>query len=216
MVHGPCARLHTGLDWNDLRYFLAISRTGTLVGAARELGVEHTTVSRRLAALERALDTRLFIRGPEGLTLTAAGTDLLLPAEEMQRNADAIERLVAGQDQKIEGKVRLTIPEAMNTYALQALTGLRKRHPGLLVEVLSESTREYDRGDKFGHYREISTLREYLLIEQDKVLVEHFQLGPNKIWAPTSHDTLSEVVALSSVNIALPLSEVYQQVFKQP
>jgi Uma2 family endonuclease len=89
-------------------------------------------------------------------------------------------------------------------------------NPTLLVEVLSESTREYDRGDKFGHCREISTLRDYLLIEQDKVFVEHFQLGPNKIWAPTSHDTLSEVVALSSVNIALPLSEVYQQVFKQP
>lgn len=139
MVHGPCARLHTRLDWNDLRYFLAVSRAGTLVGAARELGVEHTTVSRRLAALERALDTRLFIRGPEGLTLTAAGTDLLPPAEEMQRNADAIERLVAGQDQKIEGKVRLTIPEAMNSYALQALTGLRERHPGLLVEVLSDN-----------------------------------------------------------------------------
>ena len=127
------------MDWNDLRYFLAVSRTGTLVGAARELGVEHTTVSRRLAALERALDTRLFIRGPEGLSLTAAGTDLLLPAEEMQRNADAIERLVAGQDQKIEGKVRLTIPEAMNTYALQALAALRERHPGLLVEVLSDN-----------------------------------------------------------------------------
>jgi Uma2 family endonuclease len=89
-------------------------------------------------------------------------------------------------------------------------------NPTLLVEVLSESTREYDRGDKFGQYREIPTLRDYLLIEQDKVFVEHFQIGPNKIWAPTSHDTLSEVVALSSVNIALPLSEVYQQVFKQP
>lgn len=139
MVHSPCARLHTGLDWNDLRYFLAVSSAGTLVGAARELGVEHTTVSRRLAALERALETRLFIRGPEGLTLTAAGVDLLAPAEEMQRNADAIERLVAGQDQKIEGQVRLTIPEAMNTYALQALAGLRERHPGLLVEVLSDN-----------------------------------------------------------------------------
>ena len=139
MVHSPCARLHTGLDWNDLRYFLAVSRSGTLVRAARELGVEHTTVSRRLAALERALDTRLFIRGPEGLTLTAAGSDLLPSAEAIQRNVDAIERLVSGQDQKVEGKVRLTIPEAMNTYILQSLTGLRERHPGLLVEVLSDN-----------------------------------------------------------------------------
>lgn len=139
MAHSPCARLHTGLDWNDLRYFLAVSRTGTLVKAARELGVEHTTVSRRLAALERALDTRLFIRGPDGLTLTAAGADVLPAAEAIQRNVDAVERLVGGQDQKIEGKVRLTIPEALNTYVLQSLAVLRERHPGLLVEVLSDN-----------------------------------------------------------------------------
>lgn len=139
MVHIPCARLHTGLDWNDLRYFLAVSRAGTLVKAARELGVEHTTVSRRLAALERALGTRLFIRGPEGLALTAAGADLLPSAEAIQRNVDTIERLVTGQDQKVEGKVRLTIPEAMNSYVLQSLAALRERHPSLLVEVLSDN-----------------------------------------------------------------------------
>jgi DNA-binding transcriptional LysR family regulator len=65
------------MDWNDLRYFLTIARSGSLAKAARELSVEHTTVSRRLGALEGDLGTRLFARGPAGLTLTPAGKSIL-------------------------------------------------------------------------------------------------------------------------------------------
>ncbi|MFI5307718.1 MAG: LysR family transcriptional regulator, partial [Polyangiales bacterium] len=95
------------VDWNDLRYFLAIARAGTLTSAARDLRVEHTTVGRRLAALEGALGVRLFTRGPDGFALSQAGSEILVLAEEIAARVDAIERRVAGSDAKIEGVVRL-------------------------------------------------------------------------------------------------------------
>ncbi len=127
------------MDWNDLRYFLAVSRAGTLAGAARELGVEHTTVGRRIAALESALGVRLFSRGPEGFSLTLAGNDIVPRVEGIAAHVDAIERLVSGTDQRPEGRVRLTIPDALNAYTMQALAQLRELHPALMVEILCDN-----------------------------------------------------------------------------
>jgi len=131
------------LDWNDLRYFLALSRAGTLAGAARELGVEHSTVGRRLAALEAALGVRLFTRGPAGMTPTAAGEEILGSAVRIAELVDGIQRSVSGGDARVEGTVRLTIPEAHSTYVVQHLAALRERHPGLLLDILS-GNREFD------------------------------------------------------------------------
>jgi DNA-binding transcriptional LysR family regulator len=128
--------VHDVLDWNDFRYFLAIARAGTFAGAARELGVEHTTVGRRLTALETALGTRLFIRGPEGLTLTPAGREVLPLAEELAARAQAIERRVSGQDSRVEGVVRLSVSEALSGYFVKQTATLRDLHPGLTVEML--------------------------------------------------------------------------------
>jgi DNA-binding transcriptional LysR family regulator len=133
----------TALDWNDLRYFLALSRAGTLAGAARELGVEHSTVGRRLAALESDLGVRLFTRGPSGLTPTAAGEEILDSALRIAALVDGIERRVSGADARVEGTVRLTIPEAHNVYVVQELGALRERHPALLLDIVSDN-REVD------------------------------------------------------------------------
>jgi DNA-binding transcriptional LysR family regulator len=123
------------LDWNDFRYFLAIARAGTFAAAARELGVEHTTVGRRLTALETALGTRLFIRGPEGLTITGAGREVLPLAEELAARAQAIERRVSGEDSRVEGTVRVSVSEALSGYFVKQSAALRERLPGLTVEV---------------------------------------------------------------------------------
>jgi DNA-binding transcriptional LysR family regulator len=131
----PCEPARV-VDWNDFRYFLAIARAGTFAAAARELGVEHTTVGRRLTALETALGTRLFIRGPEGLTLTGAGRDVLPLAEEIAARAQAIERRVSGDDGRVEGTVRVSISEAISGYMVKQSAALRDRHPGLMVEML--------------------------------------------------------------------------------
>ena len=85
-------------DWNDLRYFLAIHREGTLAGAARSLRVQHSTVGRRLEMLEAALGASLFARTPDGFQLTRAGTEVLSLAEDAERALVAIERRVAGDD----------------------------------------------------------------------------------------------------------------------
>jgi DNA-binding transcriptional LysR family regulator len=131
------------MNWNDLLYFLAIGRTGTLVKAGKELGVEHTTVARRLAALENALGVKLFLRGPEGLALTEAGHAILPSAQAIAAHVEEIARRVSGLDLRVEGAVRLTIPEGLQGYMMEALPRLQERHPALVVEVLSDN-RAYD------------------------------------------------------------------------
>jgi len=124
-------------DWNDLRHFLAVARSGTLAGAARELKVEHTTVGRRIGALETALGAKLFTRGPDGFALTDAGKDILAHAEHVARSVESIERRASGDDGRIEGTVRLTTSEALSGYFVKHLAELRAIHPALTVEILS-------------------------------------------------------------------------------
>jgi DNA-binding transcriptional LysR family regulator len=124
------------LDWNDLRYFLAIARLGTLAGAARELGVDHTTVGRRLAALETALGARLYTRGPEGYALTEAGAAILPNVEAIAHEVEAIARR-ATADAKVEGKVRLSVADSVSGYFVAMVSQLQARHPGLVVEIVS-------------------------------------------------------------------------------
>jgi DNA-binding transcriptional LysR family regulator len=127
------------MDWNDLRYFLAIARTGSLARAAKELCVEHTTVSRRLGALEADLGARLFARGPGGLTLTPAGQSILPVVEAVATQIGSLERTVSGADGRVAGVVRLTIPESGNAYFMEQLAQLRSRHPDLLIELISDN-----------------------------------------------------------------------------
>jgi DNA-binding transcriptional LysR family regulator len=125
------------VDWNDLRYFLALVRAGTLAGAARALKVEHTTVSRRLAALEAALGARLLVRTPDGFRATEVGQAILPLVEEIDRTAEAIARRAGGEDERLDGKVRVTTSEAFTGFLVKGLAELRARHPELVVEVLS-------------------------------------------------------------------------------
>jgi Uma2 family endonuclease len=85
-------------------------------------------------------------------------------------------------------------------------------NPVVIVEVLSESTERYDRGDKFQHYRRIDTLREYVLVSQDKVLVECYTRD-GEFWRYNSVDDLDGVLTLASVSLEIPLSLIYHKVF---
>lgn len=127
-------------DWNDLRYFLAIRRAGSLAGAARELRVDQTTVGRRLAALEDAFDARLFDRTPDGLVLTPAGEDIVPSAERIEESVTEIERKISGEDARLQGTVRVSCSEAFaSNYLVPALPSLRAVHPDVLVEVVTTS-----------------------------------------------------------------------------
>ena len=89
-------------------------------------------------------------------------------------------------------------------------------NPSLLVEVLSDSTEAYDRGDKFALYRQIPSLREYLLVSQGRVLVELFARGDDGRWVLADYRSLSDRVPLPSLDCTLDLAEVYDKVALPP
>ena len=99
-------------DWNHLRYLLAISRHGSLSGAARELSVEHSTVGRRLARLEKSLQIKIFDRTPEGYLPTSVGEAVLAHARTIETETLALEREVSGRDSRVSGTVRISALDA--------------------------------------------------------------------------------------------------------
>src|SRR5690349_17083235 len=98
-------------DWNDVRAFLAVARSGRLTAAAARLGVDHSTLSRRIAALEHSLKAKLFDRSPSGYTPTDQGRRLMPLAEEMERLALGAAETVGGSAGIVEGVVRIGSPE---------------------------------------------------------------------------------------------------------
>ncbi|TQV71143.1 LysR family transcriptional regulator [Exilibacterium tricleocarpae] len=125
------------MDWNLLPDFLAIVRAGTLAGAADSLRVNHSTVYRRLNQLETQLQTRLFERLPDGYQLTASGESLLPFAQQMEAQADALERQLTGTDKTLRGEVRLTAPENLAyAYLPQLLARFHHRYPDIQVTIL--------------------------------------------------------------------------------
>src|SRR6185436_1446139 len=106
--HGPKTN---HLDWEDLRSALHLARSGSVRRAARALGVSHSTVLRRLAALEATTRVRLFERKPDGYELTPAGQDVFDTARDLEEGVAALERRVAGRDLRLSGTVRVTLPD---------------------------------------------------------------------------------------------------------
>ena len=128
------------LDSDQLRIFLALIRTGNTVAAARRLGIDHSTVSRRLSALERTLGTRLFDRSPRGLAPTEAAAALIAHAERIESELIAAAESVAGRDIEARGAVRLATPEVFGTYLVAPhVADLHVRHPHLTLELAPES-----------------------------------------------------------------------------
>ena len=128
------------LDWNDLRYLLAVARGGTLAGAAKALGVDDSTVSRRVARLEARLEARLFERAGDGrLRPTPAGAAALERAERMELEVEGLRDSVTGTDTVCAGTVRLTsVPLLVNRLLVPALPGLLDRHPALHLELVAD------------------------------------------------------------------------------
>jgi DNA-binding transcriptional LysR family regulator len=124
------------VDWNDLKYLLALKRAGTLAGAARALSVDHSTVSRRLVALEEAIGSQLLQRTPEGLCFTEAGNTAAASAEAMDAAAVGLLSKLAGGDELDAGIVRLTCAEGFIPYLVAELEQMRVAHPQLSVELL--------------------------------------------------------------------------------
>jgi DNA-binding transcriptional LysR family regulator len=139
---GIHAKLHGMPGWDDVRYFLEVSRGGTLAAAGKRLGVDYTTVGRRIAALERELGAKLFERTPDGFVSTEAGEDLRETAERMEAAALELERRALGADRRLSGAVRIASTEAIaQVLVLPAVSALHVRHPDIRVHVLTGSAR---------------------------------------------------------------------------
>jgi len=123
------------MGWDDLRYVLAVARTGSLAGAARSLGVNHTTVLRRVDAFEKTLGLRLFERLPAGYILTAGGEELIAAARHIHGTVAMLERKLAGQDLRLSGVVRVTTTDTLMSSILpEILAEFRASHSRIQVE----------------------------------------------------------------------------------
>ena len=130
-------RIRTGPDWDDVRVFAALARHGSLSGAARALSLNHATIARRLAALERSLGAKLVERRPDGYVLTPAGQRTLGIAAQMEQAAAGLGRdHAAGQP---TGLVRVNAtPSLAQGFLMAHLAGFAARHPGLDIEITSD------------------------------------------------------------------------------
>jgi len=124
-------------DWENLRYFLAVARHGTVLGAANSLGVSHSTVLRRIEQFEKATGTRLFKKLQRGYELTPAGEVLFANARDIENNIETVLALAEGSGKAAEHKLRISQPEIgiLNIYPLYA--EFRRQHPDITLEVHS-------------------------------------------------------------------------------
>jgi DNA-binding transcriptional LysR family regulator len=128
-----------GLVWDDIRYFLELTRHGKLTATARVLGVEHSTVSRRVAALEKRLGIRLFDRLPKSWNLTKEGEELLAYAHRIEEEALAFSRASMGIG-ALRGTVKISAPPVFASHFLvPRLAALRHRWPGIMIEMIGEA-----------------------------------------------------------------------------
>lgn len=124
-------------NWDDIRFFLAVASAGSVARAAAALAVNHTTVSRRLAALERRLHVRLFERRPNGWVITPAGEEILASAQRMREDAAAIHRSIFARDERLSGLLRVTADgTVLRTLLMPGLVSFARRHPDIHVELV--------------------------------------------------------------------------------
>jgi DNA-binding transcriptional LysR family regulator len=166
------SRLHTGhaivhgmFTWDDARVMLAVQRTGSLSAAGRELGVNQSTVGRRLHALDEALGVKVFLQTAEGYLLSPAGERLLSHARKMEDDAFALERAASGADAGLTGPVCVTGPDALSARVLAPLlVELHGKLPRVDFELLADnrtlslSRREADMAVRTARPREASVV----------------------------------------------------------
>lgn len=129
------------MNWNDLKYLLALSRLGTLSAVAKESGVDMTTVSRRLKALEASVGSQLFLRIDNRYVPTAALSEALADAERAETGIERFQRALKGQDQSLQGTIRITsVHTFINSYLLSRLQDFYVRYPEIELEIIADSS----------------------------------------------------------------------------
>ena len=137
------------MDWNDLRFFLAVAREGSTLAAGRVLRTSQTTVARRIAALEEALGFPLFEKRQAGYALTPTGQELLSRAEQAETALNAFSDAAAAQSRDLSGTVKITTEEVYAiTLLAPLLTELHQLHPEIMIELdTSQTVRDLGAGE---------------------------------------------------------------------
>jgi DNA-binding transcriptional LysR family regulator len=126
------------IDWDDVRYFLAVARGGSVRAAGERLGVNHSTVLRRIAQLEERLGVHMFEKLPSGYRMTAAGEEVLEFADQMEASSHLLETRVFGRDQSVRGLLRVTLAPTLATHLLMPdFADFARLHPDIEMEILS-------------------------------------------------------------------------------
>ena len=137
------------LDWNDLRYFLAVANGGSTLAAGRALHVSQTTVARRIAALEEALGIQLFDKRQAGYALTPAGEGLLDHARQVEASANAFADAAGAHGRELRGTVRITSEDIYGTGLLSSLLrDLHELHPEIMIDLdMVQEMRDLGKGE---------------------------------------------------------------------
>src|SRR6202000_3029391 len=126
------------MDWDDVRFFLAVARGGSVRPAAERLGVNHSTVLRRIAQLEDRLGAHMFEKMPSGYRLTEAGEEVLELARQMEVSSHQLETRILGRDQSVRGLLRVTLAPTLATHLLMPdFADFARLHPDVEMEILS-------------------------------------------------------------------------------
>jgi DNA-binding transcriptional LysR family regulator len=126
------------IDWDDIRYFLAVARGGSVRAAAERLKVNHSTVLRRIAQLEERLGAHMFEKLPSGYRLTDAGEEILEFADQMEASSNLLETRVFGRDQSVRGLLRVTLAPTLATHLLMPdFAEFARLYPEVEMEILS-------------------------------------------------------------------------------
>ncbi len=128
------------MDWDNLRYFLAVARKGSIRAAAADLAVNHSTVARRISSFEKQLGVRLFERLPNGYVLTAAGEEMMKSAQHIEDEVVKLDRKVIGRDAQLNGVLRVTMPTVLATHLLMPdISAFTKLYPNIHLEMAFSS-----------------------------------------------------------------------------
>ena len=132
--------MHKDINWDDLRFVLAVAETGALSRAAVRLGVNHATVLRRVGAFEERLGMQIFDRTPKGYVLSESGQRLLPAIAVVETAVETLDRLASGADVAMRGNVRLASTDTLTTTVLPRIgVGFTQAHPGITIELLTSS-----------------------------------------------------------------------------
>lgn len=125
------------MDWDDFRFFSAVAKTGSVRSAAEQLGVNPSTVTRRIDGLEQRLGVMLFTRSAKGLHLTLEGAEVVQPVDAVSDQLEDIEASLKGRDQRLEGRIRVAVPDVLAVnFLLADLAPFTDAYPGIDLELM--------------------------------------------------------------------------------